>query len=240
MNTLFQILIATFLVSLISFVGVLALTLNKKWLNKVLIGTISFAAGALIGSAFLHLIPEASEKLSDFSVSALVILGFAIFFLLEKVLFWHHCHEGHCKVHMFSYLLLTGDAVHNFLDGLIIAASFIISPAVGLASTIAIALHEIPQEIGDFGVLVYGGMKIKKALLLNFLVALTAVLGGVLGFFFSESLNISAFILPIAAGGFIYIGASDLIPELKKEMKLKKSLIDFIIFLMGIALMLVL
>jgi zinc and cadmium transporter len=231
MNTLIQILIATFVISLISFVGILALTLKKKWLNKILIGVISFAAGALIGSAFLHLIPEASEKLSSSAVSVFVILGFVIFFLLEKVLFWHHCHDSHCRVHAFSYLILTGDAVHNFLDGLIIAASFIISPAVGLASTIAIALHEIPQEIGDFGVLVYGGMKIKKALFLNFLVALTAVLGGVLGFFFSESMNISAFILPVAAGGFIYIGASDLIPELKKEMKLKKSLIALMLLL---------
>ena len=240
MNTLLQILIATIIVSLISFIGILTLALQKKTLNKILLWIISFAAGALIGSAFLHLIPEASEELSSFSVSAFVILGFAIFFLLEKVHFWHHCHDGHCKVHAFSYLILIGDAFHNFLDGLIIAASFIISPAVGLASTIAIALHEIPQEIGDFGVLIFGGMKIKKALFLNFLVALTAILGGILGFFFSEALQLSIYILPIAAGGFIYIGASDLIPELKKEMNLKKSLIDFIIFLMGIALMLLL
>jgi zinc and cadmium transporter len=167
-------------------------------------------------------------------------LGFTLFFLLEKVLFWRHCHKGECKIHTFSYLILIGDAFHNFLDGLIIAASFIISPEIGLASTIAIALHEIPQEIGDFGVLIYGGMKIKKALLLNFLTALTAVIGGILGFIFSESLRISIYILPIAAGGFIYIGASDLIPELRKEINLKKSLLEFIIFLMGIALMLLL
>lgn len=240
MNTLLSIILATFIVSLISFIGVLTLSLKKKWLNKILIGIISFAAGALIGGAFLHLIPEASEKLSNFSVSILVIAGFTIFFLLEKILFWHHCHDSNCKIHAVSYLILAGDAVHNFFDGLIIAASFIISPAVGLASTIAIALHEIPQEIGDFGVLVYGGMKVKKALLLNFLVALTAIIGGILGFFFSEALQVSIFILPIAAGGFIYIGASDLIPELKKEMKLKKSFIEFIIFLLGIALMLLL
>jgi zinc and cadmium transporter len=240
MSVLINILIATFLVSLISFIGILTLALNKKLLNKMLIWIISFAAGALIGGAFLHLIPEASEELSEVSVPAFVLLGFIIFFLVEKILHWRHCHKGECKVHAFSYLILIGDAFHNFLDGLIIAASFIISPEIGLTSTIAIALHEIPQEIGDFGVLIYGGMKTKKALALNFLVALTAVFGGVLGFFFSESLKISAFILPIAAGGFIYIAASDLIPELRKETKLNKSLIDFIIFLMGIALMLLL
>ncbi len=136
--------------------------------------------------------------------------------------------------------MLVGDAVHNFLDGLIIAASFILSPATGLASTLAIALHEIPQEIGDFGVLIYGGMKTKKALLLNFLVALTAVFGGLVGFLFSEYAQLSSFMLPIAAGGFIYIASSDLLPELKKETNLKKSLLDFLIFLMGIALMLIL
>jgi zinc and cadmium transporter len=236
MDILFSILIATVLVSLISFVGVIAL-LKKKILDKLLAAVIAFASGALIGSAFLHLIPEASDKLSYSSVSFFVLVGFILFFLIEKILFWRHCHEGNCKVHTFSYIVLVGDAVHNFLDGLIIASSFIISPAIGLASTIAIALHEIPQEIGDFGVLIYGGMKKGRALFLNFLVALTAVLGGILGFLFSESLQISNFIIPIAAGGFIYIAASDLIPELKKETKLKKSLLDFIIFLIGIALM---
>jgi zinc and cadmium transporter len=239
MDTLIQIIIATFLVSLISFVGIIALA-NKNILNKFLVTIIAFASGALIGSAFLHLIPEASEKLSYFSVSSLVLSGFVLFFLIEKGLHWRHCHEGKCKIHPFSYLILAGDTVHNFLDGLIIAASFIISPAIGLTSTIAIALHEIPQEIGDFGVVIYGGMKKRKALFLNFLVALTAVLGGVLGFFLKSVNSISTFILPVAAGGFIYIASSDLLPELKKEIRFRKSLLDVIIFLIGIALMLIL
>jgi len=240
MNTLFQIILATFIISLISFIGVLTLTLNKKSLNKFLITIVAFAAGALIGSAFLHLIPEASEKLSYASVSFFVLLGFILFFLIEKILHWRHCHEKECKIHPFSYLILIGDGVHNFLDGLIIAASFIISPAIGITSTIAIALHEIPQEIGDFGILVYGGMKKKKALFLNFLVALTAIIGGIIGFLLKSVNSISIFILPVAAGGFIYIASSDLLPELKKETKLKKSLLDFVIFLIGIALMLIL
>ena len=241
MNILIQIILATFLISLISFIGILALTLKRKFLDNILLILVAFAAGALIGGAFLHLIPEASENLPIENISFYVIGGFALFFFIEKILHWRHCHKGKCKIHTFSYLILFGDAIHNFLDGLIIAASFIISPAVGLASSIAIALHEIPQEIGDFGILVYGGIKPRKALFLNFLTALTAILGGIIGFFLSEAIEpLSTLILPMAAGGFVYIAASDLIPELTKEAKLKKSLITFVMFLMGIALMLVL
>jgi len=241
MNTLLQIIIATFLVSLISFIGVIALSLRKKLLEKLLLLMISLSAGALIGSAFLHLIPEVSKSLSTMAISAYVLLGFTLFFLIEKVLRWRHCHEKECKIHPFSYLILTGDAIHNFSDGLIIAASFVVSPLIGLTSTMAIALHEIPQEIGDFAVLVYGGMKPKKAIFLNFIVALTAIFGGILGFFLASYISsVSTIILPIAAGGFIYIASSDLLPELRKESKLNKSLLDFIIFLMGIALMLLL
>lgn len=240
MDILLQILLATFIVSLISFVGILTLALKRNFLEKILLAIMSFAAGALIGSAFLHLIPEASEKLPSFSVSLYVLLGFTLFFLMEKILHWRHCHEKECKIHPFSYLILAGDAVHNFADGLIIAASFILSPLIGLTSTVAIAIHEIPQEIGDFSILIYGGMTAKKALLLNFFIALTAILGGIIGFLVSESSIITTFILPIAAGGFIYIAASDLLPELKKETKLRKSLFDFMLFLAGIILMLLL
>lgn len=240
MNILLQILLATFTVSLISFIGILALALKRNFLNKILLAIISLSAGALIGSAFLHLIPEASENLPYFSVSLYVLLGFTLFFLIEKILHWRHCHEGECEIHPFSYIVLFGDAVHNFADGLIIATSFLVSLPVGLTSTMAIALHEIPQEIGDFSVLIYGGMKTRKALLLNFLVALTAVLGGIIGFLVSESSKITTLILPVAAGGFIYIAASDLLPELKNEIKLRKSLLDFMFFLAGIALMLLL
>ena len=241
MNTLIQIILATFLVSLISFIGVITLSLKKKFLDKILVLIIAFASGALMGGAFLHLIPEASIALTPFSVSIYVLAGFVLFFLIEKILHWRHCHEGECAVHPFSYLMMIGDAVHNFFDGLIIAASFIVSPLIGITSTVAIALHEIPQEIGDFGVLLYGGMKPKKAVFINFMMALTAMLGGLIGFFLIGSIkSLSTAILPIAAGGFIYISASDLLPELKKEERLNRTLIDFIIFLIGIALMLVL
>jgi len=191
-----------------------------------------------MGGAFLHLLPESVELSDGLDVFLFVLVGFALFFLIEKVLHWRHCHKGECKVHTFTYMNLIGDSIHNFIDGLIMATSFVISIPLGMTTTMAIALHEIPQEIGDFGVLIYGGFTKKKALVLNFLTALTAVLGGLIGFFISNMVeNVKLFILPFAAGGFLYIAASDLIPEIRKETSLKKSMIYFGIFILGIFIM---
>jgi zinc and cadmium transporter len=191
-----------------------------------------------MGGAFLHLLPESVELREGLDVFLFVLVGFALFFLIEKVLHWRHCHKGECQVHTFTYMNLIGDSIHNFIDGLIMATSFVISIPLGMTTTMAIALHEIPQEIGDFGVLIYGGFTKKKALILNFLTALTAVLGGLIGFFISNMVeNVKLFILPFAAGGFLYIAASDLIPEIRKETSLKKSMIYFGIFILGIFIM---
>ena len=167
-----------------------------------------------------------------------MILGFILFFLIEKILHWRHCHEEHCQIHSFAYINLFGDSVHNFIDGLIIAASFVASIPLGITTTLAVALHELPQEIGDFGVLVYAGFKRSKALLMNFLTAITAVLGGLIGFYLSSyAESFMMFLLPFAAGGFLYISASDLVPELRKELNMKKFSLIFITFLVGIAIM---
>ena len=163
-----------------------------------------------------------------------IIIGFVIFFIIEKALHWHHCHNEKCDIHSFAYMILIGDAVHNFLDGLIIAASFVASTTVGLTTTLAIIFHEIPQELGDFGALVHGGFKKNKALLANFISAVTAVLGGLIGYYFSTAGNSLIFLLPFAAGGFIYIAASDLIPEIRKETEAKKIIWNLILFLIGI------
>jgi len=238
MSSLLWALGATFIVSLMSFIGVFTLALSEKKLNKLILLMVSFSAGALLGGAFLHLIPEAAEELPGINVFLYVLVGFSLFFLIEKFLYWRHCHKGKCDVHTFSYMNLIGDGVHNFIDGMIIAASFIISVPLGITTTAAIISHEIPQEIGDFGVLVYGGFTKAKALLSNFMTALTALLGVIVGYVMAEVSTIFVtFLLPFAAGGFIYIAASDLVPELHKEKNIMKSLYYFIFFLIGIAFM---
>lgn len=240
MSELLWILLATFIVSLISFIGAATLVLSEKLLKKILLALVGFAAGALIGGAFLHLLPESIGKSAAgdlHNIFLAVISGFVVFFVLEKLL-WRHCHERACPIHVFAYLNLFGDGVHNFIDGLVMAASFVVSIPLGLVTTLAIAAHEIPQEIGDFGVLIYGGFKPRKALLLNFVTALTAVAGGVTGYYLSSYIGGAImFLLPFAAGGFLYIAASDLIPELHKETNTLKTVISFASFLAGIVLM---
>ncbi len=232
------ILLATFIVSLISFVGVICLALKENILNKILLVLIGLSAGALMGGAFLHLLPEAVEKSTGLDVYLFVLMGFILFFLIEKVLHWRHCHKGECDVHTFQYMNLVGDSIHNFIDGMIMAASFVVSVPLGITTTIAISTHEIPQEIGDFGVLLYGGFSKRRAITLNFVVALTAVIGGVFGYFVSSLIeNIVLFILPFAAGGFIYIAATDLVPEIRKELDMKKYMATLLVFICGILIM---
>ncbi len=239
MTTLFWIIGSTFFVSVLAVIGILALVLKKNLLEKILLALVGLSAGALLGGAFLHLIPEAVEELQTYNIYLYVLVGFVLFFLIEKLLHWRHCHKGICPVHTFGYMNLLGDGIHNFIDGLVIAASFTTDWRLGMVTTLAVMLHEIPQEIGDFGVLVYAGFSTTKALFLNYITALLAMIGGIAGYFlgeFFESLRV--FLLLFAAGGFIYIAASDLIPEIGKEIRLKKSLAAFAVFLLGIGIML--
>ncbi len=239
---------ATVFISLISFVGALTLLfLKEKILNKILPPLVAFSAGALIGGAFLHLIPEAIGEIGNgedalSKIFLYLIFGFCVFFVLEQFIRWHHHHSTkHPEVMPFSYLILISDGLHNFIDGLIIAGSFIISIPTGLVTSLAVALHEIPQEIGDFAVLVYGGIKKIKALFLNFASAAVAIFGGIVGFLlFKEMGEKTLFLLPFTAGGFIYIAASDLIPQIKDEGNVKKSAINFLTFLLGIIIMVLL
>ncbi len=234
------IMISVILVSLIAFVGVITLYLKPKLLDKILFGLVSFAAGALLGAAFLDLLPEALEK-NGGPVLVYALVGVVVFYILETFLFWYHCHYGHHHHHHhhmgpIAFLNLFGDGVHNFVDGMIIAAAYLASIQVGIAATVAVILHEIPQELGDFGILIYGGLSRKKALFFNFLCACTAVLGALAVYFFSTRIqNISAILVPFAAGGFIYIASADLLPELHKERNLRKAVIQLIYFLLGIA-----
>jgi len=240
MNILLWIILATLINGLIGLIGIFSLWMKEKFFNKIIMILVAFSAGALLSGAFFHLMAEALDKLSPAWAFGYMLAGFILFFVIERFLHWHHCHHhgGKCAVHPVSYLIIFGDSVHNFIDGVIIGASFIVSVPFGIITTLLIIGHEIPQELGNFGVLVYGGFGKTKALLYSFLAQLSCVVGGVLGFVFSQRINgVIPFILPFAAGGFIYIAASDLIPELHKEPKLKKSLVSFGFFIVGIVFM---
>jgi len=235
---LIWILLSTFLVSLISLVGIFALAIKEKLLQKILFCLIGFSAGALIGSAFLGILPEALEKTKSTIVFYFLILGIVLFFLMERYFYWRHCHEGVCNIHAFTYLNLIGDGLHNFIDGMLIAVSFVVSVRLGITTTLAVIFHEIPQELGDFGVLVYGGLTKRKALFYNFISGLTAMIGAIVGYFMAGiTAGFSQFILPLTAGGFIYIATSDLIPQIHKESNLRGATPAFIFFLLGIAFM---
>lgn len=236
------VILSVVVVSLISLVGVLTFSVKLERLKQIVLYLVSFSAGALLGDAFIHLLPQAAENAGfTLAVSLYVLSGIIISFVIEKAIHWRHCHiptsSGH--PHPFALMNLFGDAVHNFIDGLIIAASYIASIPVGIATTIAVILHEIPQEIGDFGVLVHGGFSRRKALYLNFLTALTAVLGAVIVLLFGSIAGLSDFLVPFAAGGFIYIAGSDLIPELHSRCFAgKESAGQLAMIILGILVML--
>lgn len=237
-------ILSVFVVSLISLVGVFTLSMKDVLLRKYLFLLVSLAVGALIGDAFIHLIPESFEQgLNPTMVSLYLIAGIIIFFILEKVLHWHHHNTPNeePEIHPAGWMILFSDGVHNFIDGLIIGASYLVSIEVGIATTIAIILHEIPQEIGDFGVLIHSGYSAGKALLFNFLSALTALLGTIITLIIGSSTeNLTLWLVPVAAGGFIYIAMTDLIPEMHKTKNAGHSLLQLIFVLIGIGAMLLL
>jgi zinc and cadmium transporter len=244
MNPWFSSLISVFVCSLLSFSGVFFLALQEEKLKKILLILVSFAAGGLLGDVFLHLLPETVAEM-DFSltVSLAILTGLLMFFILEKFITWRHCHIPTSQEHPHPLALmnLVGDGLHNFTDGLIIAASFLASFSLGIATSLAVIFHEIPQEIGDFGVLIHGGFSRKKALFFNFLSALTAVLGAILVLFLgTRFVGFTQLLLPFTAGGFLYIAGSDLIPELHKEIQLAKSLWQMLGLILGIGVMMVL
>lgn len=238
MNTLIWILAATFGMSLLAWTGLITLVLREKTLKKILLPLVAFSAGALLGGAFLHLIPETMVKAGPrLEMFLWLLFGFSIFFLLEQFLQWHHCHKVPSEhKHPVTYLILISDGIHNFIGGLAIAGSFMVSPQAGIITWLACAAHEIPQELGDFGILVHGGWKKFKALLFNFFSALAIIPGGLLAYFLSANLDVT-FLLPFAAGNFIYIASSDLIPEVKHG-DLRKGLTHFFAFGVGILLIL--
>ncbi len=229
------------IVSAISLAGLFTISAKEERLKRVLFILIALAIGALLGDAFVHLIPEAIEVNKNIRmVSGLVIIGIVVFFAIEKVLHWHHHEEQDTVPDILPVgkLILFSDGLHNFIDGCIIAVSYLADVKVGIATTIAIILHEIPQEIGDFGILLHAGYTRNRALLFNFLSALLAVLGTLAVFLLGA--NAEQFvntILPFAAGSLIYIAMSDLVPELHKSRGVKRTLFELILIGAGIGIM---
>ncbi len=248
MSNLLYAILAVAAVSLLSFIGVFAISLKEPTLDRILFVLLSFSAGSILGAAYLDLLPEAVEFFGVDQLSTVVLyvtVGFLGFFFLERFIYWYHGHvhgydsdvEGKMTVKRFIYLNLLGDGIHNLVDGMVIAASFLIAIPVGLATTVAVIFHELPQEIGDFGVLVYGGFTRYRALFVNFLSALAAVVGVFFSNYFSSYVdNFVGLLVAFGAGGFIYLAASELIPEIQKEENIEKSIVQFVLFVFGIVL----
>lgn len=241
-NHWFYSLLSVVIVSLISLVGVLSLSIKKEKLKNILIYFVSFSAGALFGDVFLHLLPEIIKEYSNQvpTIFILVLIGIIFSFILEKIICWRHCHLPITKthVHTFAYMNLFGDFFHNFLDGIAIAASYLINFQIGLATTLAVIFHEIPQEFGDFGVLLHGGFSVNKALIYNFFTSLSAVLGAIISLILKNQIeHLNLFLISFTAGNFIYIAGSDLIPELHKDVEFKKGIRQILVFILGILIM---
>lgn len=236
----FELFSSLLLISLVSIIGIITIKVKPSTLDKWVEYLVAFAIGALIGDVFIHLLPEIAEKGMTPEISFSILAGIVVFFLLEKVIHWQHCHHAnHGKTcHRFTYMSLMGDIVHNFIDGVILAGAFMANPVIGFSTTIAVLLHEIPQEMGDYAVLIKGGFTQKKALAYNFLSSLTSFLGAILTIFFSTIIaGITPLLMAFAAGSFLYIAGTDLFPELHKEFSVKKAILQLFFILLGIGIM---
>jgi zinc and cadmium transporter len=241
-------LLSTLVVSLISVVAALPFLLKKKLSQKVLLTLLSLSVGALLATVFVHFLPEAVSHGYTLGVALWLLAGFLLFFVLEKFVHYHHnkCHghehpAGHSHGYHLAPINLIGDGIHNFIDGIVIAGAYMVNVGVGIAATVSVLFHEVPQEVADMGVLLYAGMSKKKAVLYNLLSALTAVVGAVVGIILAGAIhNFSAIILPFASGVFLYIAASNLLPELHKHCGLKDTLLHLLAILVGVGIMIAL
>ncbi|MDH5717248.1 MAG: ZIP family metal transporter [Spirochaetia bacterium] len=236
--TLFYIILSTLIggIGSIAAAGLILLFPFEKR-KQILPWLISYATGALLGAAFLGLLPEAMEKISSGKILAAVLVGIFLFFILEKLIIWRHCHEDECDHHnRAGVLIMIGDSLHNFIDGIVIAMAFITSVPLGIASSLAVISHEIPQEIGDFAILLESGYSKSKALLFNALSSLGTLAGGILGYYFlSEISEYIPFFMAVAAASFIYVAAADLFPSLHKYTKLSHTIYQLVFIAAGIS-----
>jgi zinc and cadmium transporter len=241
MNTFTYVVLSVTAVSLLSLIGIFTLSFNETKLKKMLLYLVSFAVGGLYGDAFIHLIPESIRQLGPgISTSVYILSGIFLFFIIEKFIRWNQqlVESPEPKVLPLVPLTLLVDSVHNFIDGMLIGASYLISIPIGLATTLAVVFHEIPHEIGDFALLVHGGLSVRKAILFNFLTALFAIAGGVVSLLIGNNIEgYSKIVIPLTAGGFIYIAGSDLIPELQLSVRPKTTIIQLAMISSGVGIM---
>lgn len=238
MTSFLWILVAGIAMSLLALVGSLTAFIPADMLKRLLLPLVAFAAGSLLGGAFFHMVPAAlAHGGTGLSVCVGIVLGFVTFFAVEQFLHWHHCHraEADCRTPV-TYLILFGDGLHNLLGGVAVAGTFLIDTRLGIAAWIAAAAHEVPQELGDFAVLMHGGWSRARALAFNLVSALTFLVGGMIAYAASTEIDVTA-VVPFAAGNFIYIAASDLVPEVNKHRSLSHNVVHFLAFVTGLGLL---
>ncbi len=238
--TLALILAASLLGSVVAvLLAALTLLLDASTLARLVPRMVSFSTGALLGAALLGMLPRAIESLDGARVFVVVLSGLVVFFVLEKLLVWRHCHKQDCDFHASSGpLLVFGDAIHNLIDGVVLAAAFLESPALGLAATVSTVAHEVPQELGEFMVYLHGGWSRRRALAVNVATSLTTFVGAVLGYFFlSEMSAARPYLMAFAAAGFLYVALADLIPAQRGKTSLRATILDFVLLGAGVGLL---
>lgn len=236
MNPLIWALCSALIISLLSIIGVFTSLMHVKILKRLMLLLVAFSAGTLLGEAFIHLIPKALETLNLSPLTLSLFLGIIIFLIGEASLHWHHCHHGHCNVTKYSYASLAGDLIHNFIDGLIIITAYNVNISLGIATSFAIIIHEIPQEIDDFEILINTGFTKSKAILFDFLLSLTIIIGILIGYLIEHHI-FTKYLLPFAAGGFVYVAFTELLPHLHYEPEVRKTVSSLMFFVAGIVFM---
>ncbi len=239
MSTLAWIIVSGLAMSLLALVGTISVLAPPATIERFLLPVVGFAAGSLLGGALFHMLPESIEAIGNrLGVYLALVAGFLVFFVLEQFLHWHHCHRADHATHQpLGYLILIADGLHNFIGGLAVGGAFVVDTRVGLVAWLVAAAHEVPQELGDFGVLMHSGWRRRSALAWNFASALTFLVGSLVAYAIADQVEV-AFLLPFAAGNFIYIAAADLLPEIAREESARDKLTTTAAFLAGLSVLL--
>jgi zinc and cadmium transporter len=239
MSTLGWIVVAGLAMSSLALVGTVTVFMPPDRLERIVLPMVGLAAGSLLGGAVFHMLPEAIDVIGNrLGVYLAFVAGFLVFFVLEQFLHWHHCHRADHSTHRpLGYLILLADGLHNLIGGLAVGGAFVVDIRVGIVAWLVAAAHEVPQELGDFGVLVHSGWQRRSALAWNFASALTFLVGSLIAYAVADHIEV-AYLLPFAAGNFVYIAAADLLPEISSEERTRDKLETTAAFLAGLVVLL--